>query len=668
MKRDEQKIVNELRSHKSDVNINDIWSAIESDVDTINVENKRKRRGYFWVFFACGMLLMVSLVGYQLFTNDQDELVQAENVEKTSKQQNKIVNQDSKEIKTNNQSLDLTKNNLKNSIDEERLREPSKVANQEYLKEESLLDDSDQQGFRISNDRTVKDGNRDHDGNKSIHKNTSKSSIISNLNQPEVTTYAHKLNDENETSGNIVKDRQIENTAELVQSSLAVDLLETDLSEDEKSNSPKEIIVDKSELVVDEVKKENTLSVNGEPIEDLQVSANNQKASGNNYSDDNNKLAQSTLIEDSQVSTNDQKALEHSLSDKDDELAQSTKNDEQLEDPQVSMNDRKITEKNLAGKIEETVSSTPNDESVRTPQLSVDGQKSLGNDLADQVEEGGKSTPNNEMDHKEKAQDGTGLGVKPQGPNNFGNAPSTNAINWAVGIYGGIAATSQTLKDRELDTLSASLLNLRINTERTLETVQFGINGTAKLFDKLEITTGIQYSRMTELFTYISSDSGVPTDSIYDIAYYFKDLDDNLVPIYGQVPQTETIVTDKKIYNYYHMIDIPFLVGYQHNFGKFSAGFQTGIMANVQLKTKGQILDGDHDFLDIKENQSDVFQSSLGIGYQVAIPLRYQLTDHLDISLTPYWRKLGQSLTLDTYTIEEKYSFLGGNLGLRWRL
>ncbi|HFA49315.1 MAG TPA: hypothetical protein ENJ95_09890 [Bacteroidetes bacterium] len=64
----ENKVNKELSGHRSEVDVDALWKAIEPEVDAINREKRRKRRGMFWLLFA-GLLLLGSGAGFYFFNN-----------------------------------------------------------------------------------------------------------------------------------------------------------------------------------------------------------------------------------------------------------------------------------------------------------------------------------------------------------------------------------------------------------------------------------------------------------------------------------------------------------------------------------------------------------------------------------------------------------------------
>ncbi len=67
----ENNIKRKLSNHDSEIDMEDLWGSLESEVDAINNE-KKKRRGFIWFFF--GALLPIAIgMGFFLWNTDRLE-------------------------------------------------------------------------------------------------------------------------------------------------------------------------------------------------------------------------------------------------------------------------------------------------------------------------------------------------------------------------------------------------------------------------------------------------------------------------------------------------------------------------------------------------------------------------------------------------------------------
>ncbi len=235
---------------------------------------------------------------------------------------------------------------------------------------------------------------------------------------------------------------------------------------------------------------------------------------------------------------------------------------------------------------------------------------------------------------------------------------SKNAVRFSVGLNAGISYADRSLG--EADSVGNEYLKIRETTEKSLETVHFGLQFNARHKSGFEITSGIQYTRITELFE-IENET-VNTDSIPGIKYYGVNPNNDTIPVFGMVPHTTTIQKHKKYYNRYTMFDIPVLVGYHHENGNWSLGAQAGIFANISLKASGRFLIDESEDVDIEPN----FKSSVGLSYYIGFSAGYKLSDNLEINISPYVRHFTKNFTQPSYSLSQKYTLYGINAGINY--
>jgi len=238
---------------------------------------------------------------------------------------------------------------------------------------------------------------------------------------------------------------------------------------------------------------------------------------------------------------------------------------------------------------------------------------------------------------------------------------------WSIGfeIQTGVALTNRDLSLRHAE--SQSWLDLREATESTLETVQIG--GLIELQHRsgFAISTGIQWSRIAEKYTV---DEITTTENLENTLISFSiDMNQDTVnEMYSDIIRTSTTTTTREGFNNYRLLDIPLLFGYHIKNETWSLGFQTGILTNLNLSTKGFIYDENSQLIDLAANQQATYKSSIGIGFYAGLTGSVALTDNLQITASPFYRKNTGSFTLSDGSISQKYSWLGMNVGFRIRM
>lgn len=230
---------------------------------------------------------------------------------------------------------------------------------------------------------------------------------------------------------------------------------------------------------------------------------------------------------------------------------------------------------------------------------------------------------------------------------------SKSPWRFAVGLNGGIGYANRSLSGDD------ALVELRDQYERSLETTHIGIHFTGQHESGFNASTGLQYTQMVELFE--RNQTFETRDSVFGIVKYVVISPDTFA-VEGMIPNDSTTVYRKKYYNRYKLIDIPVLVGYQHELGDWTIGGQIGVIANISLKTEGRVLSS----ATTDEAINDLFQSSVGLSYYASASVGYQLNDHLEINAAPYFRFFPKNFAKSSYSVEQKYNLIGLEMRLRY--
>ncbi|MEN0004483.1 MAG: hypothetical protein AAF798_10075 [Bacteroidota bacterium] len=231
-------------------------------------------------------------------------------------------------------------------------------------------------------------------------------------------------------------------------------------------------------------------------------------------------------------------------------------------------------------------------------------------------------------------------------------------------VYGGVSAIDRTLSAK--DAASASLLQVRDQYETPLEALQYGLTVGMQHRPGFWWSVGIQSTTLTERFAVNETTSVV--DSIMGIQALRINITGDTVPIAGMIAQTTTTNRDIEIFNTYHLLDIPLTIGYDYQFGeRWRAGVSAGIAANISLQTKGSIPDELLQLNDIEAEQASFFQSNLSWSYHFGLSVSYALTDHFELRLAPTIQVYTDDFSVEGYGISQKYTLLGGRLGLRYQ-
>ena len=235
-------------------------------------------------------------------------------------------------------------------------------------------------------------------------------------------------------------------------------------------------------------------------------------------------------------------------------------------------------------------------------------------------------------------------------------------LRYGVGLYGGYSSSFSSLKAK--DTMSADYLQMRLQTEEQLETIQMGFEGIVLSEVGVYLKTGLQYARIARKLSLNSTLEMV--DSVHGIQrIYVNNNTNDTIFIYGQVPVTTRTTYNKTTYNYFHLVDIPVIVGYTYNNENWSFGVEGGALFNISTKSKGEIMNPEGEFYDMKADNLNWFKDNVGVSFTASVMAAYHLNDNFQIYLAPTAR-LESVFSTDDNPIDQKHGSLGFNIGARY--
>lgn len=212
------------------------------------------------------------------------------------------------------------------------------------------------------------------------------------------------------------------------------------------------------------------------------------------------------------------------------------------------------------------------------------------------------------------------------------------------------------------DSLYTALHTLREKHERELEAVQLGIRLQLHHESGFGLSTGLNFTQLNEQFRYFQS--VITVDTVEGIKYLVVNLDNDTIPIYGDVPLERKTSFRKEYFNKYRLFEVPVLANYRYEGRQFSIGAQAGVFVNLRLSTQGRVLEAEGLDTDIS---SGIFRSNVGLSYYLGFSAGYLLNDNLEVYLSPFVRHFPKSFTADSYGLRQRYNLYGVNAGVGWR-
>ena len=219
---------------------------------------------------------------------------------------------------------------------------------------------------------------------------------------------------------------------------------------------------------------------------------------------------------------------------------------------------------------------------------------------------------------------------------------------------------------RNINSSSAILseyVQLRENTELPISAFSLNMNLGMIFRNGLSLRSGLNYSRIKEGFNY---DLLIGTETTI-VQTVNED---------GEIIEIDTTTTNMfnniNNDNFYEILDLPLMVGFEKSNEKFGMGFYTGLSLNLLFNKVGNIVS--------PENQDDVvginsvgesgsfFSKKLGVSYYASTLVTYNVTNRIQMKFEPYFRYYPASFANSTYAVNQNYYIFGGQVGMRYLL
>lgn len=213
----------------------------------------------------------------------------------------------------------------------------------------------------------------------------------------------------------------------------------------------------------------------------------------------------------------------------------------------------------------------------------------------------------------------------------------------------------------------ASYKQRRNDTERSLETIGFGIDFRSQHRKGWLWEVGIQGMQMTERFNRFSvgPETYVEENALVGLEIH-NPQDTNF--IYGQRIRTRTIITTEEVFNTYRWLEGNVGIGYVKPIGKIQVGINGGLLYGVGLKMEGRIFAAEDGFLDLNEAQSSQFRSNFGLGFYGGLSVMYPIHPNWSIGSQVLWKGYTRGINQEVNPITQRHSWAGMKLGLYMNL
>ena len=210
----------------------------------------------------------------------------------------------------------------------------------------------------------------------------------------------------------------------------------------------------------------------------------------------------------------------------------------------------------------------------------------------------------------------------------------------------------------------------RIQSEKPLQSFTAGLRVGYNTGQNLALMTGFEYKQINEKFEYIDPESNqTRLVTIKDYIYQNGTIVDSVITqevivIPGSVKYT--------VYNSFKSLNIPLILEYNLlRLSKFNIAVSGGPVINLISYQKGTILSPNQDDNTISLGTADhvssqVFKQSTGIGLSGSVNIQYRIKSDIAIMIEPNFRTQLNSITMDEYPLQQKFTTFGIAAGARY--
>jgi hypothetical protein len=188
-----------------------------------------------------------------------------------------------------------------------------------------------------------------------------------------------------------------------------------------------------------------------------------------------------------------------------------------------------------------------------------------------------------------------------------------------------------------------NLKNLRSNSESPTYSYSIGGRFGFTFPSGMGIKTGLNVSKVRTSFSYAETD-GMDTTAM------------------------SNMVSSKNSYTY---VDIPILFSYETpGFGPFYYNFNAGILLNMTFTANGRFLDSNSEVVDFSqgaENRFKAYEKTAGSSFYASFGMHYVWNDLIDFVIEPNIRYSFSPITLNDYSLDEKFTTVGLITGIRYK-
>jgi hypothetical protein len=207
---------------------------------------------------------------------------------------------------------------------------------------------------------------------------------------------------------------------------------------------------------------------------------------------------------------------------------------------------------------------------------------------------------------------------------------------------------------------------LRNETESYSFAFSMGFRANAHFKGGLALRTGLIYTDIVEKLQFRDPNAEttkvitINIDTLYDGPNQIIRIDTLSIVEYGQ--------QDKVGYNRYRFFDVPLILAYEIDRGRWIIHLNTGVMLNIATAQRGSLLDPESNLVSINSNGVNsypAFRKKVGSSLLMSLGFNYALKPKLHLLIEPQLRVWMSPLNIKDYPVDQKYVNVGLAMGVR---
>lgn len=235
--------------------------------------------------------------------------------------------------------------------------------------------------------------------------------------------------------------------------------------------------------------------------------------------------------------------------------------------------------------------------------------------------------------------------------------------DWYLEVYASPDYTFKSVSNNN----AAPLYMLKKDSSESMQLgYSAGIRLAKPITNNILLKAGIQYSQANEKYVY-RTENEIKTTTVVTVRTIIRGPGDTVL-----VRDTSTLQTigfhTNTVYNQYRSFDIPVMVGYQFGNDDLKFGINAGVVVNLSSWYEGVVLDSTLAVVPLQKTGNTIYKSNLGLGLYCGLSIVKRLGDDMHIFFEPYFRYNLSNMTTDQSRFNQKFSFGGLSIGLRFNL